>query len=208
VLLIADEVMTGVGRTGKNFAVDHFKVVPDLLVTGKGLSGGYTPLGAVIARGFIADALRDGRGYFEHGFTYSANPLSAAIGSAVLDYIARNRLIARAARMGRMLEGKLMALRRHKIVGDVRGAGLLWGIELVMDRGTREPFPPGLRVSRRLYELCLDEGLLIYPGSGSREGQDGDHFIVAPPFTISAAEMNDLVSRLDRALTPLAKALR
>jgi adenosylmethionine-8-amino-7-oxononanoate aminotransferase len=208
VLLIADEVMTGVGRTGKNFAVDHWGVVPDMLVVGKGLSGGYAPLGAVIARGFVADALAAGRGYFEHGFTYSANPLSAAIGSAVLDYVQRNRLIPRAARLGKALGEKLGALRRHRTVGDVRGLGMMWGIELVRDRKTREPFPARLKVSRRLYEACLEEGLLIYPGSGTREGQDGDHFIIAPPFTITPAEMDDLVARLGRGLTRLEKSLR
>jgi adenosylmethionine-8-amino-7-oxononanoate aminotransferase len=208
VLLIADEVMTGVGRTGRNFAVDHFRVVPDLIVTGKGLSGGYAPLGAVIARGFVADALKAGRGYFEHGFTYSANPLSAAVGSAVLDYLAKNNLIARASRMGKVLGGKLQALKRHPLVGDVRGLGMMWGLEIVKDRKTREPFPPSLKASRRLYDLCLLEGLLIYPGSGTREGQDGDHFIIAPPFTITGAEIDDLVARLDRGLKALAAALR
>jgi adenosylmethionine-8-amino-7-oxononanoate aminotransferase len=208
VLLIADEVMTGVGRTGKNFAVDHFRVVPDIIVTGKGLSGGYAPLGAVIARGFIAEALAAGRGYFEHGFTYSANPLSAAVGSAVLDYVERHGLIARAARLGKVLGRKLEDLRRHRIVGDVRGLGLMWGIELVKDRKTREPFPPALKVARRLYDACVEEGLLIYPGSGTREGQDGDHFIIAPPFTITVAEVGDLIARLDRGLTRLARDLR
>ena len=208
VLLIADEVMTGVGRTGRNFAVDHWGVVPDLIVVGKGLSGGYAPLGAVIARGFVADAIASGRGYFEHGFTYSANPLSAAIGSAVLDYVQRHRLIARAARLGKTLGRKLGALRRHPSVGDVRGLGMMWGIELVKDRKSREPYPARLKVSRRLYEACLEEGLLIYAGSGTREGQDGDHFIIAPPFTITPAEMDDLVARLGRGLTRMEKSLR
>ncbi len=207
VLLIADEVMTGIGRTGKNFGLDHWKVVPDLIVTGKGLSAGYAPLGAVIARDFVVDALRQGHGYFEHGFTYSANPLSAAIGSAVLDYLDKNRLIRRAARMGKSLEKKLSGLRRHRIVGDVRGVGLLWGIEIVRDRKTREPFDPQLKVSRRLYEACLDEGLIIYPGSGSREGQDGDHFLIAPAFTVTPAEIDELLSRLHRGLTKLSRDL-
>jgi adenosylmethionine-8-amino-7-oxononanoate aminotransferase len=208
VLLIADEVMTGIGRTGRNFAVDHWNVVPDMIVVGKGLSGGYAPLGAVIARDFIPEALERGRGYFEHGFTYSANPLSAAVGSAVLDYVSKNHLIARAARMGKVLGEKLLALRHHRIVGDVRGLGMMWGIELVKDRKSREPFPASLRASRLLYELCLGEGLLIYPGSGTREGQDGDHFIVAPPFTITRSEMDELVARLGRGLEKLEKSLR
>jgi adenosylmethionine-8-amino-7-oxononanoate aminotransferase len=200
--------MTGVGRTGRNFAVDHFKVVPDIIVAGKGLSGGYAPLGAVIARGFIFDAIGRGRGHFEHGYTYSANPLSAAIGSAVLDYLAKHRLIARAARMGRVLGTRLLRLRRHAFVGDVRGMGMMWGIEIVKDRRSREPFPAALKAARRIYDACLQEGLLIYPGSGSRQGRDGDHFLVAPPFTISRAEIDDLVARLDRALARVGRALR
>jgi len=208
VLLIADEVMTGVGRTGRNFAIDHWGVVPDMIVVGKGLSGGYTPLGAVIARGFIPEAIARGRGHFEHGFTYSANPLSAAIGSAVLDYVQRNRLIGRAARLGKRLGEKLDGLRRHRIVGDVRGLGMMWGLELVKDRKSREPFSASLKVSRRLYDACLQEGLLIYPGSGTREGQDGDHFIVAPAFTITRSEIDELVARLDRGLAALEKSLR
>jgi adenosylmethionine-8-amino-7-oxononanoate aminotransferase len=206
-LLIADEVMTGVGRTGKNFAVDHFKVVPDLIVAGKGLSAGYAPLGAVIARGPVVKAIQSGRGYFEHGFTYSANPLSAAVGNAVLAYIEEHGLVARAARVGRSLGKRLHALRRHRFVGDIRGMGMMWGIEIVKSRVTREPYPPSEKVSRRVYEACLEEGLLIYPGSGTREGQDGDHFIVAPAFTITKTEIDELIARLDRSLARVAKSL-
>ncbi|HUD70653.1 MAG TPA: aspartate aminotransferase family protein [Dongiaceae bacterium] len=208
ILLIADEVMTGVGRTGKNFGVDHYKVVPDLIVTGKGLSAGYTPLGAVIARGFVADAIASGRGYFEHGFTYSANPLSAAIGNAVLAYIERHGLIARAARIGKLLGERLGTLKRHKFVGDVRGLGMMWGVEIVKDRATKEPWPAALKVSRRIYDAAMAEGLLIYPGTGTREGQDGDHFIIAPPFTIDRGEIDEIVTRLDAALQKVAAGLR
>jgi adenosylmethionine-8-amino-7-oxononanoate aminotransferase len=208
VLLIADEVMTGVGRTGANFAVDHYKVVPDLIVTGKGLSAGYTPLGAVIARGFVADAIKAGRGFFEHGFTYSANPLSAAIGNAVLAYIEKHDLVARAASMGEVLGARLEKLRRHAIVGDVRGLGLMWGVELVKSKATKETFPASLKVSRRLYDACLQEGLIIYAGSGTREGQDGDHFIIAPPFTVTREEIDELVARLERGLAKVVAGLR
>jgi adenosylmethionine-8-amino-7-oxononanoate aminotransferase len=207
VLLIADEVMTGVGRTGKNFAVDHFKVVPDIITTGKGLSAGYAPLGAVIARGFVTDALAAGRGYFEHGFTYSANPLSAAVGNAVLAYVEKHGLIARAAKMGRTLGERLGTLMRHAMVGDVRGMGMMWGVELVKSRSTKKPFAPALKVSRRVYDACIDEGLVIYPGSGTREGKDGDHFIIAPAFTITEKEIDTLVQRLERALARVSSGL-
>jgi adenosylmethionine-8-amino-7-oxononanoate aminotransferase len=208
VLLIADEVMTGVGRTGRNFGIDHYGVVPDLIVTGKGLSAGYAPLGAVIARGHVVEALARGRGYFEHGFTYSANPLSAAVGSAVLEYIERHRLIERAATLGKVLGKRLEELKRkHRIIGDVRGLGMMWGIELVKNRTSKEPFPPSLKLARRLYEASLAEGLLIYPGTGTREGRDGDHAIIAPPFTITREELDDLAGRLDRSLSRVAKSI-
>ena len=208
VLFIADEVMTGVGRTGRNFGIEHFGVVPDLIVTGKGLSAGYAPLGAVIARDPVVRALREGRGFFEHGFTYSANPLSAAVGVAVLDYIARHDLVRRAAETGRVLGEKLLALaKRRPIVGDVRGQGMLWGIELVRSRASREPFPPQAKAARRLYETALEEGLVLYPGTGTREGRDGDHAIIAPPFTLSRTELDALLERLDRALERLQAVL-
>ncbi len=208
ILLIADEVMTGIGRTGRNFAVDHWGVVPDLIVTGKGLSGGYAPLGAVIARGFVARAIQEGRGFFEHGYTYSANPLSAAIGSAVLDYLDRHRLIRRAARYGAMLGQRLRErLGKHPLVGDIRGLGMMWGVEMVKDRKTREPFPASLKIARRLYDACMQEGLILYPGTGTREGQDGDHFIVSPAFTITKPEIEDLLGRLDRGLAIVRRSL-
>jgi adenosylmethionine-8-amino-7-oxononanoate aminotransferase len=208
VLFIADEVMTGVGRTGRNFGIEHFGVRPDLIVTGKGLSAGYAPLGAVIAGAQVVDTLRSGRGFFEHGFTYSANPLSAAVGSAVLDYIARHDLVRRAAETGRILGDGLADLaKRRPIVGDVRGRGMLWGIELVRARASHEPFPPQARAARRLYETALEEGLVLYPGTGTREGRDGDHAIVAPPFTISRKELDTLLERLDKSLARLTTAL-
>jgi adenosylmethionine-8-amino-7-oxononanoate aminotransferase len=208
VLLIADEVMTGIGRTGRNFAVDHWGVVPDLIVTGKGLSGGYAPLGAVIARGFVARAIQDGRGFFEHGYTYSANPLSAAVGSAVLDYLERHRLVRRAARYGALLGQRLRErFGRHPLVGDIRGLGMMWGVEIVKDRKSRTPFPPALRVARRVYDACMKEGLILYPGTGTREGQDGDHFIVSPAFTITRPEIEDLLDRLDRGLAAVRRSL-
>jgi adenosylmethionine-8-amino-7-oxononanoate aminotransferase len=208
VLFIADEVMTGIGRTGRNFGIEHFEAMPDLVVTGKGLSAGYAPLGAVIARGPVVEAIRAGRGFFEHGFTYSANPLSAAVGIAVLDYIARHDLVRRAAETGRRLGERLAALaKRRPVVGQVRGAGMLWGIELVRSRATREPFPPKVRAARWLYEIALEEGLVLYPGTGTREGKDGDHAIIAPPFNITPKELDTLLERLDRSLQRLTTSI-
>lgn len=208
ILLIADEVMTGVGRTGAPFAIDHWGVVPDMIVVGKGCSAGYTPLGAVIARGFIHDAIRDGSGAFEHGFTYSANPLSAATGAAVLDVVRRRRLVRRARALGPLLERILRgAAERHPIVGDVRGLGLFWGMELVSDRTTRAPFDPSLKVARRVGSEARRRGLLLYPGSGTADGVRGDHVIVAPPLVITKPELALLGRLLDATLGAVEAAL-
>ena len=208
VLLIADEVMTGVGRTGTNFGIDHWGVIPDIIVVGKGCSAGYTPLGAVIARGFIHDAIRDGSGAFEHGFTYSANPLSAAAGAAVLRVVRRRRLVERARRMGPVLERILRRLaQRHPMVGDVRGLGMFWGMEFVRDRQSREPFDPALRVGRRVGSEARKRGLLLYPGAGTVDGTRGDHVIIAPPLTISKSELAELGRLLDAALSAVETSL-
>jgi adenosylmethionine-8-amino-7-oxononanoate aminotransferase len=209
ILLIADEVMTGVGRTGTPFGLDHWGVVPDIIVVGKGCSAGYTPLGAIIARGFIHDAIRDGSGAFEHGFTYSANPLSAATGVAVLRFVRRRRLVERARTLGPALEKILRRLaERHPIIGDVRGMGLFWGLEFVRDRATREPFEPALKVARRLGTEARQRGLLLYPGTGSVDGQRGDHVIVAPPLTITGRELARLGRLLDETLTAVEGSLK
>jgi hypothetical protein len=110
--------------------------------------------------------------------------------------------------MGPFLGERLGRLRRHAVVGDIRGVGMMWGIEIVKSRATREPFPPALKVARRIYEACMAEGVVIYPGSGTREGQDGDHFIIAPPFTIERGEIDELIGRVDRGLEAVAKSLR
>jgi adenosylmethionine-8-amino-7-oxononanoate aminotransferase len=209
ILLIADEVMTGVGRTGANFGLDHWGVVPDLIVVGKGCSAGYTPLGAVIAAGFIHDAIRDGSGAFEHGFTYSANPLSAAAAAAVLGVVKRRRLVQRARSLGRTLERILRDVAaRHPIVGDVRGMGLFWGLEFVRDRPSREPFDAALKIARQVGMEAKKRGLLLYPGTGGADGVRGDHVIVAPPLTISSADLRRLGRLLDQTLGAVEASLR
>ncbi len=142
VLLISDEVMTGIGRTGKNFALDHWDVVPDMIVCAKGLGSGYTPLYCVIAKEAIHDTIKKGTGNFIHGFTYGQNPQSCAIGLAVLEYIEKNDLIDRSRLLGKYLLERLNGLLKHSIVGDVRGIGLFAGVELVSDKLTKEPFDP------------------------------------------------------------------
>lgn len=200
ILLIADEVMTGMGRTGKNFAVEHWGLVPDMMLVGKGIASGYAPLGAVIVSGKIADAIAGGSGAFEHGFTYSAHPVALATSLAVLDYAEQHRLFARVAPAGEELRRALEPLHQHPLVGDIRGCGLLLGVEFVKNRETRQPFPPDARVAERIYEAALAEGVATYPIQGCVDGTSGDHILLAPPFIVSSGEINDIAGALEAAL--------
>jgi len=200
ILLIADEVMTGMGRTGKIFAVEHWDATPDMILLGKGLASGYAPLGAVIAAGHVADAISRGTGSFLHGFTYDAHPVAAAAGNAVLDYLEREKLFKRVEPAGRELRAALEPLKRFSVVGDVRGMGLLCGVELVRDAKTREPFPPDARVALRVQEDALEAGVMTYPIQGCADGMRGDHILLAPPFVISSREIHLLADGLERAI--------
>jgi adenosylmethionine-8-amino-7-oxononanoate aminotransferase len=205
ILLIADEVMTGMGRTGKVFAVEHWGITPDMILVGKGIASGYAPLGAVIVAGHIAEEISRGTGTFLHGFTYSAHPVAAAAGNAVLDYIERERLFARVEPMGRELRAALDSLRRFSVVGDIRGMGLLFGIEFVRDAKTREPFPPEALIATRIQEGALDAGVMTYPIQGCADGTRGDHILLAPPFTVTPAMIQMLVGGLEQAIADLEK---
>lgn len=196
ILLVADEVMTGMGRTGKNFAVDHWGVQPDIILAGKGLASGYAPLGAVIVTGRIAAAIERGSGSLLHGFTYSAHPVSAAAGLAVLDYLQEKNLLPSVESKGAQLLAALSPLRESPIVGDVRGMGLLLGIEFVSNRATREPFPASMNIASRVYDAALARGVLTYPIQGCADGIRGDHILLAPPFTISSDEIQLLATAL------------
>ncbi|HYM76618.1 MAG TPA: aspartate aminotransferase family protein [Candidatus Dormibacteraeota bacterium] len=194
-LLIADEVMTGMGRTGRNFAVEHWDLKPDILVAAKGLSSGYAPLGAVIASKRVVDAIANGSGAFLHGFTYNAHPISLAAGRAVLRYL-RSRQLVKAADSGRSgtpaanFKKALESLRDQKCVGDVRGIGLLWAVEFVADKGTKRPFPPEQTFSARVGAAALKRGLLVYPMQGSVDGTAGDHILLAPPAIITEDQIS------------------
>jgi len=207
ILLIADEVMTGMGRTGKPFGVEHWGVRPDLILTGKGVASGYAPLGAVLVSGQIVDAISQGSGAFLHGFTYSGHPVAMAAGLAVLDHIEQNHLFARVTPMGVELLEALRALKACPLVGDVRGLGLLAGIEFVRDPATREPFPPEAKVAERVFQAALEEGVLTYPIQGCADGERGDHILLAPPFTISSEEIQVLGTGLRAAIARVSKDL-
>jgi adenosylmethionine-8-amino-7-oxononanoate aminotransferase len=207
ILLIADEVMTGMGRTGKPFAVEHWGIAPDMILVGKGIAGGYAPLGAVLVAPHIAEAVAQGSGSFEHGFTYQAHPVSMAASHAVLDYMEQHNLFARVEPAARELLNALAPLTRRRIVGDLRGKGLLLGLELVHNAATREPFPAAQNVADRFFEAAFAEGVATYPIRGCVDGERGDHVLLAPPFTIASREMDELAMALDRTLARLEREL-
>jgi adenosylmethionine-8-amino-7-oxononanoate aminotransferase len=210
VLLIADEVMTGMGRTGRNFAVEHWlaghgDVMPDILVTAKGLSSGYAPLGAVIASKKVVDAIAAGSGAFLHGFTYNAHPISLAAGRAVLRHLQAKKLVeaADSSRPGTPashFKQALETLRSEDGVGDVRGIGLLWAVEFVADKSTKRPFPPEQNFSGRVAGAALKRGLLVYPMQGSVDGLSGDHLLLAPPAIITHDQTGWAVEQLRAAV--------
>ncbi len=204
ILLIADEVMTGIGRTGKYFAVQHWGVEPDIILTGKGIASGYAPLGAVLVAPNVVEAFESGSGTFKHGFTYQAHPVATAAGNAVLDYIESHNLFERVAPAAQELWTALAPLRSHPYVGDVRGLGLLTGIEFVRDKSTRAPFEPSQAIAEKIRVAAMAEGVLTYPTQGCADGTRGDHILLAPPFILTPEES----ALIARALTAaLAKVL-
>ncbi len=208
VLLIADEVMTGFGRTGRWFGVDHWGVRPDLLVAAKGATSGYWPFGFVAASGRIHDAVRNGPG-FVHGFTYSHAPVGAAVAREVLRILEDELLIDASATKGDRLRALVSeALGNHPAVGDIRGRGLMVGIELVADRETREPFPRDAKVTEAVVRAARDRGLLVYSGTGNANGIDGDTILLGPPFIVTDTEMTQIVDVLTEAIEVSTAVLR
>ncbi len=210
ILFIADEVMTGFGRTGEQFAMDHWDVAPDIIACAKGMGAGYAPLGAVALSDRIAAAVEEGSGSFTHGFTYSGNPLACSVGLEVLNFIDKHDLVRNSREMGEFLFGKLASLEDNPIVGDVRGKGLFAGVELVRDRATGECFPPSIGAAEVVTQQCMARGLVVYPGSGmvgDRSGTEGDQFIVGPPLTVDRNDISEIVDRLEAALGAAAQKL-
>jgi adenosylmethionine-8-amino-7-oxononanoate aminotransferase len=203
ILLIADEIMTGIGRTGKPFAVNHWNIEPDLILVGKGVASGYAPLGAVLVSARVADAFAKGSGAFQHGFTYQAHPVSTAAGNAVLDYLETHKLFERVAPVAQRLREALSPLERHPHVGEVRGLGLLLGIEFVNDKRTREPFRKEMNVAEKVRQAALAQGVLMYPSQGCVDGARGDHILLAPPFILSDEECRQVAEALRFAVGAL-----
>jgi adenosylmethionine-8-amino-7-oxononanoate aminotransferase len=205
VLFIADEVLCGMGRTGRWFAFEHFDVVPDILVLGKGLNGGLAPLSAVVAAREIVDTLAAGSGYFNHAQTYSHTPVICAAGLATIRYLKREGLVERCAAMEEPFLERLQALRKFEVVGDVRGKGLLAGVEFVRDRATKQPMPRGSRFAERFTAKAFDNGLIVWPNVGHVDGTQGDLVMLAPPFTVSETELTRIAELFKKTLRELSE---
>ncbi|MBY6035913.1 aspartate aminotransferase family protein [Fictibacillus nanhaiensis] len=208
ILMIADEVMTGMGRTGKMFAMEHWNVVPDIIALGKGMSAGYTPMAATLVSDRIMNVIESGSKIVMSGHTFSANPQSAAACLAVLHYMEKNNLQENAAIMGDHLLVQLQRLQwKYSLIGDVRGKGLLCGIELVKDPMTREPFELASKITERLLAICFEKGLLVYPAVGGVTGFSGDSILVSPPLTVTKEQISDMIDILDQAINELTNQL-
>jgi len=197
VLLIFDEVMCGMGRTGHLFACDEDGVAPDLLVIAKGLGAGYQPIGAVLVDAGIYAAIRDGSGFFQHGHTYMGHPAACAAGLAVQHVIRDDNLLdnvkVRGAELRRALESRF---GNNPYVGDIRGRGLFLGLEMVADRASKEPFDPARKLNAAIKREALDRGLMVYPMGGTIDGRRGDHVLIAPPFIIDDSHIGEIVEKL------------
>jgi adenosylmethionine-8-amino-7-oxononanoate aminotransferase len=200
VLFVADEVLSGAGRTGTWSALEPYGVSPDILVLGKGITGGYAPLSAVVAPRRIVDVLAEGSGALLHAQTYSHHAVACAAGFATLEYIADHDLVARCAGMAPAFHAALEPLRDLPHVGDVRGRGLLAGIEFVADKASRVPFPRSVRFAERFAEAALNAGLVVWPNAGQADGINGDLVMLAPPFIITESEIAMMADRLRTAL--------
>ena len=201
VLLILDEVMCGMGRTGTLYASEQEGIVPDLVTIAKGLGGGYQPVGAVLAQQRIVDAMSTGSGFFQHGHTYLGHPVACAAALAVQQVIRRDGLLAKVRDDGLAFGAMLArALGDHPNVGDIRGRGFFWGVELVADRAAKTPFDPALRLHAHIKQEAMAQGLLCYPFGGTVDGRHGDHVLLAPPFIASRAELEEIAARLASAI--------
>ena len=207
-LLILDEVMCGMGRTGTTHAWQQEGVSPDIQAIAKGLGGGYQPIGAMLASGKIIDTIRAGSGAFQHGHTYLAHPLACAAALAVQDVIREDGLLDQVKERGRQLEQRLTErFGNHRHIGDIRGRGLFWAIELVADRATRTSFDPALKLNQKIKAEAFANGLGCYPGGGTVDGVRGDHVLLAPPYIASADEIDLIVDKLGTAVDNVLRSV-
>jgi adenosylmethionine-8-amino-7-oxononanoate aminotransferase len=207
-LLVLDEVMCGMGRTGTTHAWEQEGVAPDIQAIAKGLGGGYQPIGAMLASGRIIDTIRAGSGAFQHGHTYLAHPLACAAALAVQEVIREDGLLERVKERGKQLEQRLTErFGNHRHVGDIRGRGLFWAIELVADRASRASFDPALKLNQKIKAEAFANGLGCYPGGGTVDGVRGDHVLLAPPYIASAEEIDLIVDKLGTAVDNVLRSV-
>jgi adenosylmethionine-8-amino-7-oxononanoate aminotransferase len=201
ILLILDEVMCGMGRTGTLHACEQEGLAPDLMAIAKGLGGGYAPIGAVLMQESIFDAIKRGSGAFPHSHTYMGHPLACAAALAVQRVIRRDKLLENVRRQGAYLSRRLeLRFANHPFVGDVRGRGLFQGIELVGDRDSKKPFDPKFKLHAQVKQEAMARGLMVYPMGGTVDGEAGDHVLLAPPFIVDEPLVNAIVERLGDAI--------
>lgn len=201
VLLILDEVMCGMGRTGTLFAYEQEGIIPDMVTIAKGLGGGYQPIGALLASDRIVTTLRQGSGMFQHGHTYLGHPMACAASLAVQKVIVRDNLLENVQRRAVELSAALHdRLDANPHVGDIRGRGLFMGVELVQNRDSRQPFDPALKLHARIKQTAMQHGLMVYPMGGTIDGQYGDHVLLAPPFIVTKADVDEIVDRLSDSI--------
>lgn len=208
ILLILDEVMCGMGRTGTQFAFEQEGVVPDIMTMGKGLGGGYAPIAGVLVSKRVVHGLRDGTGMFNHSQTYQAHPLGCATALAVQRIIKRDDLVERCTAMGSSLERLLRRTfedHNNKYVGDIRGRGLFWGIEFVANKQTKDPFLPSVEFGLRVQKKAFEYGVAIYPGIATVDGSKGDHVLLAPPYTVEEHELETIVGAVGKAYSEVVK---
>jgi adenosylmethionine-8-amino-7-oxononanoate aminotransferase len=208
ILLIADEVMTGMGRTGRWCGIEHWNVQPDIVCLGKGVSGGYLPLSVTAARGDLVDLLLSKTGDFNHGGTFSHQPVAVAAGLAALQYLEDRDLINHAAQVGEYLGQRLhAAFDQHPHVGEVRGTGLMWALEFVEDRASKQTFPAKAHLASSIFDYGFADGLIVYYMSGCVDGTAGDHVMVSPPLVVTEREIDEIVAKLAVALDAAISAL-
>jgi len=207
IIMIMDEVFTGIGRTGKNFGINHWDVIPDIIGTAKGISGGYVPLAATIIHQKIYEKIYEGTGKFTHGLTFSGHPVSCAAGLATMNYLEENNLIERSASMGNYFLKKLSILKNFPMVGDIRGKGLFIGVEFVADKETKAPFDRKIDIAIRVFQKAFEKGLIVQPGFGGIDGTLGDHILLTPPFIIKESEIDEITEILEETLSEIQKTL-
>jgi adenosylmethionine-8-amino-7-oxononanoate aminotransferase len=204
ILLVLDEVMCGMGRCGTLWAFEQEGIVPDMVAVAKGLGAGYQPVGALVVSKAISETIIGGSGFFQHGHTYIGHAAACAGALAVQKRLHEDGVLARVKPMGELLEKKLRnALGDHPHVGDIRGRGLFRGIELVEDRASKKPFDPKLRMHARVKRKAMQAGLMCYPMGGTIDGVHGDHLLLAPPFIVEEAQLDELVDKLSSAIATL-----